>query len=115
MHASTRLTLLKNLVCTAAIGALVASCAPLDKAAPPVATLTLPKKANLKQLEEGRQVYAGSCTHCHGPARVDRHGSTERWTQKIMPRMCAKSNLTAEQSVAVTAYVMAARKSLGAQ
>ena len=96
-----------------AITLLVASCAPLEKAAPPVDKLALPKKADRKKLEEGRQIYATSCTHCHGPARIDRR-SDEKWAQKILPKMCEKAKLTAAQSEVLKLYVMTARQALGA-
>jgi cytochrome c5 len=105
---------LKRILHALAIGCLITACAPLEKAAPPVSTLTLPKKADTKKLEAGRALYATSCTRCHGPARVDRHGSDEKWSQRILPRMCEKSKLTATQSDALKEYVLAARKSLSA-
>ncbi len=90
---------------------VTSGCAPLDVAAPPVSTLHLSKSANVKQLTEGREIYASACTHCHGPARIDRR-TDEKWSQKILPRMCPRAKLTPEQTAAVTAYVMNARKSL---
>jgi mono/diheme cytochrome c family protein len=109
----------KSLLWAIALATLASSCvpfgpfaAPLDNAAPPVDKLALPKKTDRKKLAEGRQLYATSCSHCHGAPRVDRHGSDEKWTQRILPGMCKKSKLNAEQTAAVEAYVLAARKSL---
>ena len=101
----------RNLACLAAL-LFATSCAPLEKAAPPVASLTLPKNSDRKRLEEGRQIYATSCTHCHGPARIDRR-SDENWTRKILPKMCEKAMLTADQSEALKQYVLTARRALG--
>jgi cytochrome c5 len=89
---------------------LVASCAPLDKAAPRVETLALPPTADVKMLEAGRQIYATSCTHCHGPARIDRHGDEHRWRQDILPKMCEKSKLSADQTALLELYVVTARR-----
>lgn len=94
-----------------AVASLAASCAPLERAAPPVSTLHLPKKADTKKLEEGRAIYASACVHCHGPARIYKR-SDEKWTQKILPSMCEKAKLTLAQSEALKAYVMTARKAL---
>src|ERR1700720_4332050 len=77
------------------IAALMASCASLDKAAPPVSQLTLPKGANVQKLGEGRKILASSCTQCHGAPRVNRHGSDEKWTQDILPKMTKKAELSA--------------------
>jgi mono/diheme cytochrome c family protein len=90
---------------------IITSCAPLDVAAPKVATLTLPKTADRHKLEAGREIYASSCTRCHGPARIDRR-SDEKWSQKVLPDMCKKAKLTPEQTAAVTAYVMTARHAI---
>ena len=100
-----------RLLGAAAVVSIAASCAPLNVAAPPVSTLNLPKKANVKQLEQGREIYATACTKCHGPARVYKR-SDEKWTQKILPTMCVKSKLNAAQTEALVAYVMTARKAL---
>jgi mono/diheme cytochrome c family protein len=91
---------------------LIPACAPLEKAAPPVSTLNLPRGTNHKTLEEGRQLYATSCTHCHGPARIDKHGTDEKWAQKILPTMCEKAKLTSAQAEALTQYVLTARNSM---
>ena len=109
MNSAARL----NLALCAAVLAVAASCAPLDVAAPPVDKLKLPKKVDRKKLEEGRALYASSCTHCHGPARIDRR-SDEKWSTKILPKMCAMSKLNGEQTLALTNYVMTARKALNA-
>lgn len=95
----------------AAAALILSACAPLDVAAPKVCTLTLPKTVDRHKLEEGRQIYATSCTHCHGPARIDRR-TNEKWSGKVLPTMCKKAKLTPEQTEAVTAYVMTARKAL---
>jgi len=104
-HAASNLVL-------GAVALFAASCAPLEKAAPPVDQLALPKHADRKRLEEGRQIYASSCTHCHGPARIDRR-SDEEWTQSILPKMCQKSKLTEAQSATLELYVLTARRALG--
>lgn len=100
-----------RILAAAATTALIASCAPLERAAPRVETLTLPKGSDVKLLTEGREIYATACTKCHGPARIYKR-SDEKWAQKIIPTMCVKSKLTAEQSHALAAYIMTARKSL---
>jgi cytochrome c5 len=91
---------------------LTPACAPLEKAAPPVSALNLPRGTNHKTLEEGRQIYATSCTHCHGPARIDKHGTDEKWSHKILPSMCEKAKLTSAQAEALTQYVLTARKTM---
>ena len=101
-------------LCVSALAALLGACVPLDKAAPPVAQLTLPKTANVKKVSEGRDLYAAACTHCHGPARVNKHGDDQKWVTNILPRMCAMSKFTPEQSDAVKEYVLAARQSMAA-
>ena len=90
---------------------IVASCAPLDVAAPPVSKLVLSKKADTKSLEQGREIYATACTKCHGPARID-HGTDEHWAGRTLPKMCRWSKLTPEQTGQVYAYVMTARHSM---
>jgi cytochrome c5 len=94
------------------VTALAASCASLEKAAPPVASLNLPKEANKKKLEKGRQIYATSCTHCHGPARIDKHGTDEKWSHSILPKMCEKAKLSPVDSEALSYYVLTARAAL---
>lgn len=89
------------------------ACAPLERAAPPVSSLTLPANTDLTKLERGRELYARSCTQCHGPARIDRHGSDEKWAQTILPKMCEKAKLGPADSAALTSYVITARKSFG--
>lgn len=101
----------KTSLILAAVAVILSACAPLDVAAPKVCTLTLPKTAERHKLEEGRQIYATSCTHCHGPARIDRR-TDEKWSGKVLPAMCKKAKLTPGQTEAVTAYVMAARRAL---
>ena len=102
------------LLSLAASAMLISACAPLDVAAPKVATLTLPKTADLHKLETGREIYATSCTKCHGPARIDRR-TDEKWSQKVLPVMCKMANLNPEQIEAITAYVMTARKAINQQ
>jgi mono/diheme cytochrome c family protein len=92
---------------------LIVACAPIEKAAPPVDQLALPAHADRKKLERGRQIYATSCTHCHGPARIDRRRE-EKWTRVILPSMSEKAKLTLGQSEDLKQYVITARRALGA-
>jgi cytochrome c5 len=96
------------------IAALVASCVSVDKAAPPVSQLTLPKGANVQKLEAGRKILADSCTQCHGAPRVNRHGSDEKWTRDILPKMTKKADLSAADAELLKEYILTARKSMGA-
>ena len=89
--------------------ALAASCAPLEKAAPQVSALTLPVKTDKAKLKQGRQIYATSCTHCHGPARIDKHGDDKKWSQSILPKMCEKAKLSPAEADALSYYVITAR------
>jgi cytochrome c5 len=102
-------TSIKRLLGLVLVTTLISSCAPLEKAAPPVNSLNLPTKANREKLEKGRQIYATSCTHCHGPARIDKHGTDETWSHSILPKMCEKARLSTAESEAVTYYVLTAR------
>ena len=110
LHDLTTLRFLAFITATS-IAALVVSCAPIERAAPPVATLTLPKNANLKKLEEGRAIYASACVRCHGPARVYKR-TDEQWSQIILPKMREMSKLNPNEIDALTTYVMTARKAL---
>jgi mono/diheme cytochrome c family protein len=107
-------TSLRLLLCGGSLSALMVSCVSLEKAAPPVSQLTLPKGTNTKKLEEGRAILADSCTQCHGAPQVSHHGSDEKWTQEILPKMTKKADLTDAQAELVKEYILAARKSMGA-
>jgi cytochrome c5 len=111
MPQSTHSTL-KHVLSSALIITLVVSCASLEKAAPPVSSLKLPKQADAVKLGKGRQIYATSCTHCHGPARIDKHGNDEKWSHSILPKMCEKAKLSPADSEALTYYVITARDAL---
>lgn len=113
MKASISL-LIRSALGATAVMLVATSCAPLDVAAPPVSKLTLPKKTDLKKMEEGRQIYAASCTRCHGPARIYKR-TDEKWADKILPGMCKKARLTPVQEDALKTYVMTARKALNGQ
>jgi hypothetical protein len=113
-HSSFLFTRLRLVGGSVGIAALVASCVSVDKAAPPVSQLTLPKGANVQKLEAGRKILADSCTQCHGAPRVNRHGSDEKWTQDILPKMTKKAELSAADAKLVKEYILTARKSMGA-
>lgn len=90
---------------------IIAACAPLDVAAPPVERLQLPKKTDTTALAKGRELYASACTKCHGPARIDR-GSDEHWAGRTLPKMCRWSKLTPEETALLSAYVITARHAM---
>ncbi len=105
---------LPALLIALATAVLISACAPLDVAAPKVETLTLTKTADIHKLEAGRDIYATSCTKCHGPARIDRR-TDEKWTQKVLPTMCKWAHLTPPQIEALTTYILTARHALSEQ
>ncbi len=92
---------------------VIAACAPLEVAAPPVSKLALPRKTDTSALAQGREIYVTACTRCHGPARIDR-GSDEKWAGRILPTMCRWSKLTPEQTTLLSAYVITARHTMPA-
>lgn len=83
------------------------SCVSLEQAAPPVALLspavTHKSTANLSL---GRDIYVTRCAKCHSVEPVTKY-SREKWVQEIMPEMAEETNLTAGETEAVTAYVLA--------
>ena len=80
----------------------LASCAGIETAVPPVATLG----KSTATLEAGRRIYLESCTHCHRAEPV-RDYAAAKWPG-IVAEMGARAKLTAEQQRAVLAYALAA-------
>lgn len=109
---SSTLSLVKTTLGLALTLTLATACAPLQKAAPPVSSLHLSAHVDKVKLQQGRDLYASSCTHCHGPARIDKHGDDEKWRHHILPSMCAKAKLTPAQSDWLTYYVLTARQAM---
>ncbi len=95
---------LKRLAVAAATLAL-ASCAGIETAAPPVATLAA-RGRDTAQLEAGRVVYLENCTRCHTPEPVRKY-SAARWPG-IIAEMADQTKLTPAQHRAVLSYVLAA-------
>jgi mono/diheme cytochrome c family protein len=92
----------------------LAACVSLEKAAPPVDKLSLPKGADRAKLAEGRQILAGHCVKCHLAPRIAKH-SAEDWTDEILPKMTKKAKLTPQQAALVKNYVLTAHEALAKQ
>ncbi|MEO6741383.1 MAG: hypothetical protein ABIP20_14130 [Chthoniobacteraceae bacterium] len=86
---------------------VMAGCANLDTAVPPVAALTARGK-DTASLESGRRIYLENCTRCHVAEPVQKF-ATARWPG-IIADMGERSHLSAEQHRAVLAYVLAASR-----
>ena len=84
---------------------LLAACANLDTAAPPV-TMIASRGKDTASLESGRRIYLENCTHCHAPEPV-RDYSAARWPG-IIADMAGRSHLSDAQRLDVLAYVLAA-------
>ena len=87
---------------------LIAACASMDTAAPPVAMLAARGK-DIAVLESGRRIYLENCTRCHVAEPVGKF-SAARWPG-IIADMGARAHLSAEQHRAVLGYVLAAAQS----
>ncbi len=82
------------------------SCTSIEKAAPPVAMLgTPPKNCPVAKLEQGRGLYVGKCTKCHGAESIRDYEQTE-WTGDILPTMSKKARLTPQEAEALRSYVL---------
>jgi mono/diheme cytochrome c family protein len=80
------------------------SCASTNQiAAPPVATLS----GSPALLSHGREIYVTKCAKCHKVEPV-RDYSRAKWEHEILPDMAEESKLSAADTAAVRAYVMAA-------
>lgn len=77
-------------------------CVSLEQIAPPVGALA---SSHSVQVAVGRDLYITKCAKCHAPEPVIRY-SAERW-KEIIPDMAEETKLTAEETAAVGAYVMA--------
>src|SRR4051812_39768727 len=85
------------------------SCTSLDQgAAPPVATLS----GSPAVLSHGREIYVTKCAKCHKVEPV-RNYSRAKWEQEILPDMADESKLSAAETAAVRAYVLAALRGEG--
>lgn len=83
------------------------SCVSLEQAAPPVALLTsVVDNHHLANLSLGRDLYVTRCAKCHSVEPVTKY-SREKWMQDILPDMAEESKLTANETAAVKAYVLA--------
>lgn len=83
------------------------SCVSLEKAAPPVTMLSAAVlHKNTSNLSLGRDIYVTRCAKCHSVEPVTNY-SREKWVHEIMPEMAEETNLTASETEAVTAYVLA--------
>jgi mono/diheme cytochrome c family protein len=97
-----------------ALVTVLAACASLETAAPPVEKLSLPRGADHTKLAEGRQILASHCVKCHGAPQIAKH-SAEDWSDDILPKMTKKAKLTPEQAALVKNYVMTAHEALTRQ
>lgn len=83
------------------------SCVSLEQSAPPVALLSSAViHKNTANLSLGRDIYVTRCAKCHSVEPVTKY-SREKWVHEIMPEMAEETNLTASESEAVKAYVLA--------
>ena len=62
------------------------------------------KKYTAPQIAEGKVIYTGSCQKCHQLYQPTDF-SIKKW-DKILPEMCGKAELTAEQAGKVRAWVI---------
>lgn len=96
-----------------ALAGLLVSCRTLEQLAPPVgatvAAVGARQGAAEVSLQRGREIYIGQCVHCHAAEPIDGY-TLEKWRDKILPDMAAKTKLNAQQTADVTAYVLAARQ-----
>jgi mono/diheme cytochrome c family protein len=83
---------------------LVAACSGLDTGVPPVASLGT--AAASADVARGRQLYVTSCAKCHSPEPVRRYSAAD-WQKRILPEMAELTKLTAAETAAVEAYVLA--------
>ena len=86
------------LVVVFALCLVIPGCQTLEQIAPPVADST-------GQLHHGRDIYVTRCVKCHAPEPVYKYTKTE-W-EEIIVDMADETNLTASETNAVRAYVMA--------
>jgi mono/diheme cytochrome c family protein len=78
------------------------SCASVEQSAPPVAALP----GSSAQMSHGREIYVTKCAKCHKVEPV-RNYSRAKWEQEILPDMAEETKLSAADTAAVRAYVMA--------
>lgn len=71
----------------------------------PDAALAAASGRTLLTLQEGRRIYAISCSGCHRLYRPSEHTATT-W-KEAMPVMITKSKLTIDQANKVAAYIFA--------
>lgn len=69
----------------------------------PDAALAAASGRALPTLQEGRRIYAMSCSGCHRPYQPSEHSATT-W-KDIMPVMVTKAKLMSDQADKVTAYI----------
>ncbi len=81
----------------AAVALCITACQSLDQAAP--------QMAGSEQLAHGRTIYVTKCAKCHAPEPV-RNYSVASW-EEIIPEMALETKLSAAETAAVHAYVMA--------
>ena len=92
----------------ACAGLLCGACQSLEQVAPPVAALPLRKGVNTSQLDHGRELYVTKCVKCHSAEPVLKYSVAE-W-EEIVVDMAEETNLSAAETAAVEAYVMAVLK-----
>lgn len=59
-------------------------------------------------LDEGKAIYDGPCTRCHGPKKIVTRSEKE-WLHEI-DDMSPKSKLTADQKLKLTKYILSFRE-----
>ncbi len=91
------------------IAQMVVSCGPGYMAPPVTPQLAKLSSAPLPRIERGYVVHQAKCAKCHGFENPADYSVTEL-REEIMPVMARKSKLNDEDSAAVLAYLLAARK-----
>ncbi len=86
----------------AAVCCLLAACQSLEQIAPPAAAISARPSPGL---ELGRRLYVTKCAKCHAPEPVLKY-SAAHWDE-ILADMAEETNLTEQETAAVTEYVAA--------
>ena len=99
----------KTLTGSILLATLVIGCATIEQLAPPVDGVMLSvvefDDKSLARLQDGRDIYIIRCARCHAPESVTAY-TRQQW-RSILPRMAEKSQLSAEERLAVEEYIMA--------
>lgn len=92
----------------------VSGCQALQNGAPPVTPAMVRSAgdgaATLESLDGGRRLLARRCTNCHGLEPVPKYTASE-WKANV-ERMAPRAGLSEAETREITAYLIAARRSL---